>query len=147
MKAKIKIGLKGFVFGVANIIPGVRGGTIAITMGIYEDLISSISNIRKDFKKSMSLLVPFLNAATKLWANDVAEPETIDKTWMLATGAPKGPFHIIDIVGLTTLYNIALMNPEAQDPDSLQSKMIEKLKEKIDKGELGINAGKGFYEY
>ena len=39
------------------------------------------------------------------------------------------------------------MNPEAQDPDSLQSKMIEKLKEKIDKGELGINAGKGFYEY
>ena len=54
---------------------------------------------------------------------------------------------IIDIVGLTTLYNIALMNPEAQDPDSLQSKMIEKLKEKIDKGELGINAGKGFYEY
>ena len=94
-----------------------------------------------------SLLVPFLNAATKLWANDVAEPETIDKTWMLATGAPKGPFHIIDIVGLTTLYNIALMNPEAQEPDSLQSKMIEKLKEKIDKGELGINAGKGFYEY
>ena len=41
MKDKIKIGLKGFVFGVANIIPGVSGGTIALTMGIYEDLISS----------------------------------------------------------------------------------------------------------
>ena len=63
MKDKIKIGLKGFVFGVANIIPGVSGGTIALTMGIYEDLISSISNIRKDFKKSMSLLVPFLIGA------------------------------------------------------------------------------------
>ena len=49
MKDKLKIGLKGFVFGVANIIPGVSGGTIALTMGIYEDLISSISNIRKDF--------------------------------------------------------------------------------------------------
>ena len=63
MKDKLKIGLKGFVFGVANIIPGVSGGTIALTMGIYEDLISSISNIRKDFKKSMALLVPFLIGA------------------------------------------------------------------------------------
>ena len=43
MKDKLKIGLKGFVFGLANIIPGVSGGTIALTMGIYEDLISSIS--------------------------------------------------------------------------------------------------------
>lgn len=63
MKDKLIIGLKGFVFGIANIIPGVSGGTIALTMGIYEDLISSISNIRKDFKKSMSLLVPFLLGA------------------------------------------------------------------------------------
>ncbi len=59
MKDKIMIILKGFVFGIANIIPGVSGGTIALTMGIYEDLISSISNILKNFKKSMSLLIPF----------------------------------------------------------------------------------------
>lgn len=59
MKDKIMIILKGFVFGLANIIPGVSGGTIALTMGIYEDLIGSISNIFKKFKKSMSLLIPF----------------------------------------------------------------------------------------
>lgn len=59
MKEKLMILLKGFVFGIANIIPGVSGGTIALTMGIYEDLISSISNIFKKFKKSMSLLIPF----------------------------------------------------------------------------------------
>ena len=28
--------LKGFVMGVANIIPGVSGGTLALTLGIYE---------------------------------------------------------------------------------------------------------------
>lgn len=94
-----------------------------------------------------SLLVPFLEAATHLWANEVADPETIDKTWMLATGAPAGPFHIIDIVGLTTLYNIASMAPEAKDPDSIQAKKLKLIKEKIDKGELGISAGKGFYKY
>ncbi len=63
MKDKIKIFLKGCVFGIANIIPGVSGGTIALTMGIYEDLIKSISNIRKKFKKSMALLIPFFIGA------------------------------------------------------------------------------------
>lgn len=94
-----------------------------------------------------SLLVPFLNAAQALLANDVSDHETIDKTWILATGAPAGPFHILDIVGLTTAYNIISMNPEAQDPETTPGKIAKLLKEKIDAGETGINAGKGFYEY
>lgn len=94
-----------------------------------------------------SLLVPFLNAAQSLLANDVAEHDTIDKTWMLATGAPAGPFHILDIVGLTTAYNIVIMNPDAQDPETTAGKIAKMLKEKIDAGETGINAGKGFYQY
>ena len=63
MKNKLIIALKGFVFGIANIIPGVSGGTIALTMGIYEDLISSISNIFKKFKNSMAILIPFFIGA------------------------------------------------------------------------------------
>ena len=95
-----------------------------------------------------SMLVPFLNAAQALYANDVADPETIDKTWMLATGAPTGPFRILDIVGLTTAYNIVMNNPEAtSDPDSTAAKIAAKLKEKIDAGKTGINAGEGFYKY
>lgn len=35
-----------------------------------------------------SLLVPFLDAGQKLWANGVSDPHTIDKAWMLATKAP-----------------------------------------------------------
>ena len=94
-----------------------------------------------------SLLVPFLNAAQALYAKDVADPETIDKTWTLATGAPIGPFRILDIVGLNTAYNIVCMSPEIKDPDSLPSKIAAKLKEYIDAGKTGINAGEGFYNY
>ena len=94
-----------------------------------------------------SLLVPFLSAAEALLANDVSDHETIDKTWILATGAPAGPFHILDIVGLETAYNIVIMNPEAQAPESIPGKIAKMLKEKIDAGETGINAGKGFYTY
>ena len=95
-----------------------------------------------------SMLVPFLNSAQALYANDVADPETIDKTWVLATGAPAGPFRILDIVGLTTAYNIVMNNPEAtSNPESTAYKIAAKLKEKIDEGKTGINAGEGFYKY
>ena len=94
-----------------------------------------------------SMLVPLLSAAQALWANEVADVETIDKTWELATGAPKGPFKILDIVGLETAYNINQMKPDAQVEGTLTNKIGKLLKEKIDKGETGINTGKGFYNY
>lgn len=94
-----------------------------------------------------TMLVPFLSAAQGLWANGVSDPETIDLTWRLATGAPKGPFQILDIVGLETAYNINQMKPAAQQEGTTEYKIGKLLKEKIDKGEKGINFGKGFYEY
>ena len=94
-----------------------------------------------------SMLVPFLSAAQALWANGVADPETIDLTWRLATSAPAGPFQILDIVGLETAYNINQMKPAAQVEGTLENRMGKLLKEKIDRGETGVNAGKGFYDY
>lgn len=94
-----------------------------------------------------SLLVPFLDAAQTLLAREVADVETIDKTWMIGTGAPLGPFAILDIVGVTTAYHIvsakaqATGNPEAQ-------KVADLMKENyIDKGKLGRETGEGFYKY
>lgn len=50
--------IKGFLMGIANVIPGVSGGTLAIILGIYEDFISSISNLFKDLKKNVMFLIP-----------------------------------------------------------------------------------------
>lgn len=58
MKNKIILGIKGFLIGLANIIPGVSGGTMAITFGIYEELISIASNIFKNFKKNLGFILP-----------------------------------------------------------------------------------------
>ena len=52
--------LKGVIIGISNIIPGVSGGTMAVSMGIYDTLISSITNLFKDFKKSVLTLLPYL---------------------------------------------------------------------------------------
>ena len=94
-----------------------------------------------------SMLVPFLMSAGMLLAKGVSDPETIDKTWQLGTGAPKGPFQIFDIVGLDTAYNIVIMQQEAQKEGTPLNIFAGILKQKIDKGEKGINSGKGFYDY
>lgn len=57
--------IKGMFIGVANIIPGVSGGTMAVSLGIYDDLIVSITHLVKEWKKSIQFLTPIvLGAAT-----------------------------------------------------------------------------------
>lgn len=59
----IKEILKGVIIGIANIIPGVSGGTMAVSMGIYDKIIYAVTNIRKQFKKSMQYLFPYIIGA------------------------------------------------------------------------------------
>ncbi|WP_433713929.1 3-hydroxyacyl-CoA dehydrogenase [Nocardia sp. CA-084685] len=88
-----------------------------------------------------SLLVPLLNAAMALGAGGFAEPEAVDKTWRIGTGAPTGPFQMLDVIGLTTPYNILVNSEDGQE-------LAAWLKTNyIDKGKLGIATGEGFYKY
>src|SRR5262245_4725935 len=89
-----------------------------------------------------SLLVPFLQAATTLVVNGVADPETIDKTWRIATRAPEGPLQTLDIVGLNTAYNISAAGDEQNKANARYIKAHY-----IDKGKLGRATGQGFYKY
>lgn len=50
--------LKGFLIGIAFIIPGVSGGTMAIYLGVYDKLLYSITHVFKEFKKSIVFLLP-----------------------------------------------------------------------------------------
>lgn len=50
--------LKGAVIGIANIIPGVSGGTMMVAMGIYDKLIHCITHLFKEFKKNVIFLLP-----------------------------------------------------------------------------------------
>ena len=50
--------IKGMLIGVANIIPGVSGGTMMVSMGVYEKIIGVVNNLFKDIKKSIITLLP-----------------------------------------------------------------------------------------
>lgn len=56
----IKNLLKGMVMGLANIIPGVSGGTMAVSMGIYDKLIHCLTHLFKEFKESVKFVLPIL---------------------------------------------------------------------------------------
>lgn len=55
----IKEIVRGLFIGIANIIPGVSGGTMAVSMGIYNKIIGAVTNLRKDFKNSVKTLLPY----------------------------------------------------------------------------------------
>ena len=50
--------IKGFIMGIANIIPGVSGGTLALTLGIYEGFIGAISHFFSNLKENIKFLLP-----------------------------------------------------------------------------------------
>lgn len=52
--------IKGIMIGIANIIPGVSGGTMAVSLGIYDKLIGSVSSLLENWKKSLLTLLPII---------------------------------------------------------------------------------------
>ena len=96
-----------------------------------------------------SMLIPLLFSGLDLYVNGVSDFESIDKAWLLGTGAPKGPFQILDTIGLETAYNVVEMYlkiPSFLAPYNFKG-MAKVLKEYIDAGKLGKVSGEGFYKY
>ena len=94
-----------------------------------------------------AMLVPLLTAAQSLVANGIATPEDVDRTWMISTKAPAGPFATIDVIGLQTAYTIGdLLATTTGDPQ--YRKNADYLKDNyLDLGKLGVSSGEGFYTY
>lgn len=59
----VKSILKGMVVGIANAIPGVSGGTMMVSMGIYDKLIHCLTHLFKEFKKSVKFVAPIILGA------------------------------------------------------------------------------------
>jgi 3-hydroxybutyryl-CoA dehydrogenase len=81
----------------------------------------------------------------QLWAGGYVDFRDIDRAWMVYTRMTRGPFGLMDEVGLDVVYNIELTyHDESKDPEDYPP---QALKDMIDRKELGIKTGKGFYNY
>jgi 3-hydroxybutyryl-CoA dehydrogenase len=91
------------------------------------------------------LLVPYLMAAVRMYEDDFATREDIDKGMKLGTGVPMGPLTLCDFIGLDVLHAVcnSLYDEYKRDeyaPPPLMRRMIEA-------GRLGRKSGRGFYDY
>jgi 3-hydroxybutyryl-CoA dehydrogenase len=82
-----------------------------------------------------------------MWANDFVDFRDVDRAWMKFTGRDDrpGPFGLMDSVGLDVIYDIEMVYyNNSKDPQDHPPKA---LKQKVEKGELGVKTGRGFYSY
>lgn len=80
-----------------------------------------------------------------MWAGGYVDFRDIDRAWMIFTKMPRGPFGIMDAIGLDVVYDIEMVfYNDSQDP---KEHPPQALKDMIDRKELGIKTGKGFYTY
>jgi 3-hydroxybutyryl-CoA dehydrogenase len=131
----------------------LMGGTktAAEVMEAAKEFIRSIGCIPLVVKKEIlgfcfaRLLHSIYRHTLHLWAGGYVDFRDIDRAWMIFTQMPRGPFGLMDAVGLDVLYDLLMVyygeskNPQDHPPQAL--------KDMIDRKELGMKAGKGFYSY
>ncbi len=78
-------------------------------------------------------------------ADGVSTPEDVDAMWQVNSGAPAGPFRMMDQVGLDVVLDIE-EHYAAEDPH-LPEGPRRLLREYVDAGHLGVKTGRGFYRY
>ncbi|QBD79061.1 3-hydroxyacyl-CoA dehydrogenase family protein [Ktedonosporobacter rubrisoli] len=121
----------------------------------------TIASVRK-FARSISL-VPFVllkessgfllgrvwrslrQASLRVVDEGVATPEDVDRAWMISTKMPIGPFGLMDMVGMDVLRDVDMSHyNKSGNPADAPARIVQ---DKIERGELGIKTGKGFYTY
>jgi 3-hydroxybutyryl-CoA dehydrogenase len=83
--------------------------------------------------------------ALYMWGNGFVDFKDVDRAWLVFTGMKEGPFALMDKVGLDVIWDIEMVYyNDSKDP---KDHPPQALKDKIERGELGVKSGKGFYTY
>ena len=128
--------------------PGTSEETISLLAGFARRIGQVPIVLRKEnYGYVFNAMYNALNReAISLAANGVAPVEDIDRAWMIVMKMPIGPFGMLDMVGLETVWHITDYWAKR-----LHSRQLKKnaafLKEYVDKGWLGVKTGRGFYTY
>jgi len=80
-----------------------------------------------------------------MWAEGYVDFRDVDRAWMVAYGTSIGPFGLMDATGLNVTY--AVENSYYKESGDERDRPPDALGEMVEKGELGIKTGKGFYSY
>ena len=94
-----------------------------------------------------ALLGPVFMTAAALVVEDVASLEEVDRAYMRKLKSPMGPFGIMDMIGLGLISGQVNQTDENASLAALQAKIGVYFRSFVERGDLGIQSGKGFYTY
>jgi len=134
---------------LVDITPGPR--TDPRTIDVLQRFARSIGQIpiltRKENKGYLhnAMLVAWLKSGLGLVAEGIGSVQDVDRSWMIVNGTP-GPFASMDSIGLNVALDIVQSEFDQTGSDALK-RMVDLIRPYIDRGELGVKTGKGFYTY
>jgi 3-hydroxybutyryl-CoA dehydrogenase len=135
---------------VVDIMP--HPGTAPETVAVIQAFARRIGQIpiilhKESHQYVFNAMLGALNtAALKLAVDGIATVEDIDRAWMGVMKTPIGPFGIMDLVGLKTVWDITHYWATVTGDAQLQAN-ASFLKSYVDKEWLGMKTGRGFYAY
>jgi 3-hydroxybutyryl-CoA dehydrogenase len=91
------------------------------------------------------LLIPYMLDGIRAYEEGVGSIPDIDATMKLGAGHPMGPFRLLDLVGLDTMYNISIVMFDEFKERRFAAPTL--LKRMVMAGWLGRKTGRGFYDY
>jgi 3-hydroxybutyryl-CoA dehydrogenase len=140
----------GGMGSLVDIMKGPR--TSPETVDILKRFARSLGEIPMVMKKEKggylynTLLGGLLRAAWELVIGGYADPQDVDRAYMLVTKNPMGPFGIMDAIGLNVIAD-AGSAMRSQVEEYTPEQHAELLRPFIERGDLGMKTGKGFYTY
>jgi len=141
--------MPAFGMNMVDIMGGTQ--TTAATIEAGQQWIRSIGCLPLAVKKEIlgfcfnSVWRAIKRQTLYMWAGGYVDFRDIDRAWMVFTGMTQGPFGIMDSVGLDVVYDIEMVYyNESRDQKDYPP---EALKAMVERKELGVKAGKGFYTY
>ena len=111
--------IKGVLIGTANILPGISGGTLAISMGVYERILHALTHLHRETKKSLTTLFPYILGILGGIVGLSFSMEYLFDTWPLQTNLA---FMGLIFGGLPGVFH-RICHPPEQDrsPESLSA--------------------------
>ena len=135
---------------IVDIMP--HSGTSPETLALIEAFAKKIGQVAIVLKKESNgyvfnaMLMTLLESAQTLAAKGVASVEDVDRSWMGVMHTLVGPFGIMDSIGIDTVYKITdYWAKKTENPQ--QAANAQFLKRYVDRGDLGVKTGRGFYDY
>jgi len=122
-----------------------------------DEATSTVMQISKDLGKipvevndapgfvSNRILIPMINEAIYTLHENVSSVEGIDTVMILGMSHPMGPLHLADFIGLDVCLSILdVMYKGFEDKKYAPCQLLVEM---VEKGNLGVKSGVGFYDY